>query len=183
MSKPVTFDCSWVGVDKSTDKCVGLSYPDESEPYSINKKFNTPIISGVIGGAITQLIFGETKSINVPIIGSVKPAYGMGFYIAAGAWVAEYLEKHNILWACRFGYRDFVGFELMSPLYAGAASQGLSYIGGNDLGLDAFVIGAPATHIGKFIANEIVNYSDFYHEKHPNGLIPTPRKDNPPLYI
>lgn len=176
------FNCDWVGSGADDlDDCIRADYPDiknhNDDAYLTNKKFNTPVLSGVIAGGVTKLIFNESKTINVPIVGSVSPAVGMGFYVMIGTWISEYLEKHNVLWACKVGYRRFGGFELFQPIHAGVVSQGLSYLGGNDLGLDAFFIGAPSSHIGKFIANTIINPSIFYKEQHPGGLVPTPEAD------
>jgi hypothetical protein len=175
MSDP--FNCNWVGVGDGTDPCRNKDYPPSTDNYIINKKFNTPVASAVVGGVITRLLYGETKYINMPIIGKVTPAYGIAFYIAAGTMLAEYLEKHNIIWFCHFGYRRF-GLEVASPLYSGLVAQGLTYLGGNDLGLDPLFIGVPASHIGKYIANTIINPSDFYKDNHPGGLIPTLKADS-----
>jgi len=176
-----TFDCASIGIAQG-DECVvefqtksgALNpwWPGSDDPYVNNKLFNTPLIAAVVGGVATKIIFSETKAVNIPILGNVGPGIGMGVYIGAGTFLSEYFEKAMALWGCRLGVRRFA-MEIMPPLYAGLAAQGLSYLGGNDLGLDAFFIGTPAAHIGKYIANAYVNQSPFYTYVHTNGIIPS----------
>lgn len=162
--------CAELGVPEG-DECTKKYYPPPDSAYATNQVFNTPILAGLIGGGVTELLFGDAKQVNLPIVGNVGPGIGMGTYIALGTWVAEYFEKAQIMWTCMFSYRRF-GAEVMSPLYSGFAAQAMSLLGGNDLGMDPFFIGAPSAHVAKYIANTYINPSKDYENIHKNGLIP-----------